>query len=147
MRIARAHIWQVPRLAAILWAFAHETPWLPCVRSPVADLWVLAAVVRRGWVRVAHVRGRVAGFVVRDGSRVHALYVSRGARGQGVGRALLAEAKQAAGALDLWVMVANVPARGFYIAQGFAEATFARGGGNDEGLPDILMIWCDRGAA
>ncbi|MBE0455141.1 MAG: GNAT family N-acetyltransferase [Roseovarius sp.] len=146
MRLARAHIWQVPRLAAILWAFTHETPWLPRARSRGADLWVLATVVRRGWVRVAHVRGRVAGFLVRDGSRIHALYVAPRTRGQGVGRALLAEAK-AAEAFDLWVLVANAPARGFYIAQGFVEATYAKGGGNDEGLPDILMIWRERKAA
>ncbi|MBC7133267.1 MAG: GNAT family N-acetyltransferase [Roseovarius sp.] len=146
MRLARARLWQVPRLAAILWAFSRETPWLPRVRSRWADLWTLAVVVRRGWVRVARVGGRIAGFLVRDGSRVHALYVCPRARGQGVGRALLSEAK-AVGALDLWVLVANAPARRFYAAQGFAELEHAQGGGNDEGLPDILMTWREgRGA-
>jgi ribosomal protein S18 acetylase RimI-like enzyme len=146
VRLARAHIWQVPRLAAILWAFTRETPWLPRVRSRGADLRVLVTVVRRGWVRVARVRGRIAGFMVREGSRIHALYVCPRARGQGVGRALLTEAK-AAGALDLWVLVANAPARAFYRAEGFAEESYARGGGNDEGLPDILMIWRERNGA
>lgn len=140
MRLAAAHFWQVPQLAAILWAFARETPWLPRVRRRREDLAILCRMVRRGQVRVAIRGGRVAGFIVREESHIHALYVAAPMRGQGIGRALLSEAK-AAGALDLWVLAANRRARAFYAAQGFVEAGQARGGGNDEGLPDIRMIW------
>jgi ribosomal protein S18 acetylase RimI-like enzyme len=139
--LAPARPWQVPRLAAILWAFSHRTPWLPRVRSRAEDLRTLWLLTWRGRVRVAHMQGRVAGFIIREESRIHALYVAPRWRGQGVGRALLTEAKGAVAALDLWVLVANVPARLFYERQGFAEADRAWGGGNDEGLPDILMIW------
>jgi GNAT superfamily N-acetyltransferase len=143
-----ARLWHLPRIASILWAFTHGTPWLPRVRSRRDDLRALAWVMVRGWVRILHDRAGVAGFIIRDGTRVHALYVAPDRRGQGVGRALLAEAKARAGTLDLWVLAGNVPARAFYLAQGFREVARGQGAGNDEGLPDILMIWQHgRGAA
>lgn len=142
MALARAHIRQVPRLAAILWAHTRATPDQPCARSRADDLWVLVRETWRGRVRVAHLRGRVAGFVLRDHTRLHALYVAPDLRGQGVGRALMAEAQARAGMLELWVLATNVPARRFYLQAGFVEAGHDwLGGGNDEGLPDIRMIW------
>lgn len=141
MTLSRARLWHIPRLAVILWAFTRETPWLPCVRSPLDDLRTLRQMIGLGLVRVARVRGRIVGFIVREESRIHALYVAPRWRGRGVGHALLSEAKDAVAALDLWVLVANATARAFYLAEGFAEAEFTTGGGNDEGLPDILMIW------
>jgi len=143
MSIARARLWHVPHLARILWAFTRATPWLPPVRGPIEDLRALARVTRRGWVRVVRDGSGIVGFIVRDGSRVHALYVAPARRGQGLGGALLAEAKGDAGALDLWVLERNRPARAFYAAQGFREAARGQGAGNDEGLPDILMIWSE----
>lgn len=143
MSIARARLWHVPHLARILWAFTRATPWLPQVRGPLNDLRALAWVTRRGWVRIVRDRSGIAAFIVRDGSRVHALYVAPARRGQGHGGALLAEAKADTGALDLWVLEQNARARAFYVAQGFREAARGQGAGNDEGLPDILMIWSD----
>lgn len=90
-------------------------------------------------------QGSVAGFLVRDGDILHALYVHPRRRGQGLGRALLAEAKAEAGVLRLWVVEANAAARAFYARQGFVEAARSAGLGNDEGLPDILMVWRDEG--
>lgn len=147
MRLARAHIWQVPRLAAILWAWTRGTPGQPCARSRAEDLALLWRETWRGRVRVARARGRIAGFILRDGVRVHALHVVPDMRGRGVGRALLAEAQARAGALDLWVLEENRRARAFYQRAGFAEAARdRRGGGNDEGLPDIRMAWRRREA-
>ena len=60
---------------------------------------------------------------------------------------MLAEAQAHAGALDLWVLADNLPARRFYRHAGFAEAAHAQGGGNDEGLPDIRMVWHGKEAA
>lgn len=144
MSIARARLWHVPHLARILWAFTRATPWLPQVRGPLDDLRALAWVTRRGWVRVLRDGPGVAGFIVRDGTWVHALYVAPARRGQGLGGALLAEAKGDAGALDLWVLERNAAARAFYAAQGFREVARGQGAGNDEGLPDILMVWHER---
>lgn len=144
MRIARARLWHLPRIAAILWAFTRVTAGLPRVRSPLDDLLTLAWVTARGWVRVLRDRAGVAGFIIRDGNHVHALYVAPDRRGQGIGRRLLAEAKARAEMLDLWVLAGNLPARAFYRAQGFREVVQGQGLGNDEGLPDILMMWQGR---
>lgn len=142
MRLARAHIWQVPRLAAILWAYTRATPGQPCARSRAEDLHLLWRETWQGRVRVARVRGRIAGFILRRATRVHALHVAPDMRGQGAGRALLSDAQARAGTLDLWVLEANRRARAFYARAGFAEAERdRRGGGNDEGLPDIRMVW------
>lgn len=98
-------------------------------------------VTRRGWVRVVRDRGGVAGFIVRDKEHVHAIYVQEGRRRSGLGRALLTEAKHETGALELWVVEDNGPARAFYEAQGFREVARGRGLGNDEGLADIHLAW------
>jgi len=144
VRLARAHTWQVPRLAAILWASTRAKPGRPCARSRADDLILLWRATVRGRVRVARVRGRIAGFLLRDRTRLHALYVTPGLRGQGAGRALLSEAQARAGRLELWVLEENARARAFYANAGFAEAARERrGGGNDEGLPDIRMVWRD----
>ena len=52
MRLGPAHIGHVPGVFGILWAFTRDTAWLPRVRSLLADLRVMRAVIRRGWVRV-----------------------------------------------------------------------------------------------
>ena len=106
------------------------------------DLCVLLRATWRGWVRVCRDEHGLAGFAIRDGARLHALYVRPGAQGRGVGRCLLTDAQNRAGRLDLWVLRDNRRARRFYIRSGFAEkARVPHGGGNDERLPDILMVW------
>ncbi|NHQ73644.1 GNAT family N-acetyltransferase [Roseovarius gahaiensis] len=141
MTPVRAHIGHAPHLLAILWAFTRATPWLPQVRSRLTDMRVMAKVIHRGWVQVVYDRYGPAGFIARDGGRIHALYVHPRARGQGLGRTLLDDAKARARQLDLWVLQANTAARGFYARHGFAETTRTHGAGNDENLPDIRMVW------
>lgn len=141
MRITPALPWHLPQMARILWAFNRAVPWLPRVRSRMEDLRIFLGLMRRGLVRVARDRDGVAAFIVREGNLIHALYVHPERRRQGVGRALLAQAKAETNELRLWVLEANQPARAFYAAQGFEEATRGLGQGNDEGLPDVLMIW------
>lgn len=146
MRLGQGHIGHVPRLLAILWAFTRGTAWLPKVRSPFTDLRVMCTVIRRGWVRVAFDGAWPVGFIAREGSRIHALYVHPKARGRGVGRALLQDAKAQACQLDLYVLQQNHGAWAFYAREGFAEAGRGTGAGNDENLPDIRMIWHAREA-
>lgn len=143
MTLARGGARHVPALARILWAYTRATPGLPCARSRAEDLALLWRVTRAGQVRVALAGGRPAGFLLRDGPLVHALHVAPRWRGHGVGRALMAEAQSRAGPLELWVLTDNTRARRFYRKAGFAEAARARGGGNDEGLPDIRMVWSE----
>ncbi|NCQ25491.1 MAG: GNAT family N-acetyltransferase [Rhodobacteraceae bacterium CG17_big_fil_post_rev_8_21_14_2_50_63_15] len=146
MKVVRGHLWHVPRLAAILWAFSRATPWLPIVRSRSEDLRTLCAVVVKGWVRVVRDPQGVAAFSVCDGAILHALYVHPLRWRQGLGRLLLTQAKSEAPALQLWVLEANLAARQFYLREGFVEVEHGEGMGNDEGLPDIRMIWRNRGS-
>lgn len=101
----------------------------------------MVRAVRRGWVRVIGDGRGLAGFSIRDGHVLHALYVRPRARRRGLGRCLLAEARQAGPQLDLWVLQRNRTAQAFYTAQGFVEVARSPGIGNDERLPDILMRW------
>ena len=144
MTLGQGHIGHVPRLLSILWAFTRATPWLPQVRSRLTDLYMMCLVIRRGWVRIAFHGGLPVGFIAREGCRIHALYVHPKARGRGVGRALLRDAKADTGHLDLYVLQRNRAAWAFYAHEGFAEAGRSVGTGNDEKMPDIRMIWYAR---
>lgn len=137
MTPARARLWHMPQLLGVLWAFTRHTAWLPSTRPRWVDVALMARIIRRGWVR--QVTG--AAFIARDGCYIHALYVHPAWHRQGLGCALLDEAKTGSARLELWVLAQNAAARRFYASQGFEEVLCGRGMGNDEGLPDILMIW------
>jgi ribosomal protein S18 acetylase RimI-like enzyme len=143
---SQARLWHLPHLAVILWCFTRDTPWLPQVRTRRQDLKTFFRVIRWGWVRVLKDGRGVVGFIVRDGRRIHALYVHPDRRNMGVGRTLLDDAKAEVEALDLWVLEANTKAQAFYGTNGFVEYGRSPGHGNDENLPDILMVWtCEKG--
>lgn len=136
-----ARLWHLPHLARILWAFTRATPWLPRARTRRDDLVAMARAIRRGWVLVVRDVSGPVGFIMRDGDYVHALYVHPRAHGRGVGKVLLNRAKQDRERLDLRVLAANRRAVCFYRAQGFVEVAHGHGAGNDEGMPDVGMIW------
>ena len=141
LRTEPARLRHVPQMTSILWRSNRCADWLPAVRTRRTDLRLMTKVTRSGWVRMVKGPHGPAAFIARDGSRIHALYVHPGAQRRGLGAALLDDAKQHADRLDLWVAEANTQARAFYAAQGFAEDQRGIGGGNDENLPDILMVW------
>lgn len=134
-----ARFYHVPWLLSILWLHTRANGDSP--RDWWTDARLMARVVVQGWVRcIGDERGMV-GFIVRDGARVHALYVHPRAQGCGVGRTLLNDAKSQCHQLELWTLQDNHLARAFYLAQGFAEGTKTAGEGNDEHRPDIQLIW------
>ncbi|MBY5987544.1 GNAT family N-acetyltransferase [Roseovarius atlanticus] len=98
-------------------------------------------MTRRGCVRAVCDDTRLAGFILCTGPELHALYVHPMAQGQGVGRLLLQDAKRERDRLNLWVAEENTGGRRFYCRHGFAEKTRADGARNDEGRPEILMVW------
>lgn len=144
MRIFPARVWHVPQLLNILWL--HTRAMGETGRSWWTDAHLMAQVVLRGWVRCSQDEAGMAGFIIRDGERIHALYVRPRAQGRGLGRGLLNEAKTNSDRLELWTLERNYIARAFYQAQGFAECDYGTGLGNDEDLPDIHLIWNRRGA-
>ncbi len=127
--------------AAILSDWIEATDWM----TPLRDRGTLRAdmvdLIARGWVIVARQPGAVAGFLARDRAEIHALYVAGQARGQGIGQALLAQAKAATARLRLWTFQADTRARAFYQAEGFVETGRTDGSGNDHKLPDIRYEW------
>ncbi|MEO1138744.1 MAG: GNAT family N-acetyltransferase [Pseudomonadota bacterium] len=129
----RARLWHLPRLLSILWSHKRAVLW--------TDLRIMAKVTVRGWVQVVQDRHGPAGFILRDDTIVHALYIHPRAQGHGLGRVLLQDAKRRTDRLDLWVAQANKAARRFYLRHGFAEKTRTGGENNDPTQPDILMVW------
>ena len=132
-----ARLWHLPRLARILWA---ATP-RQSHRARLEDLQALTRLVLRG--QITHVPGRLGprGFLARDGARIHALYTHPNARRQGIGAYLLGQAQRQSPLLELWTAQENHPARSFYAAHGFYPVTLSYGQGNDDGQPDMRLIW------
>lgn len=128
-------------VGAILSAFIDETPWMPRLHSRAEDIGFAGHMIEQGWVTVAEEAGAVTGFLARNADDIHALYVAPAVRGQGCGTALLGAAQSQTEALTLWTFQANIRAQAFYRTHGFVEVERTDGSGNDEGLPDIRLIW------
>ena len=128
----------VAALARVLGDWCRETPWMPNLHSRAEDAWFVGEMLKTHVMRVGFADG--FGFLARKGPEIDALYLAPPARGQGLGRALLNEAK-AVGHLGLWTFQANVAARAFYRREGFAEMRLTDGAGNAERLPDVRMEW------
>lgn len=138
--ITRARLRDVPGLARVLWSHTRA-PGHPRARSPLADLRLLARLVRRDTVWLVRDRRGPAAFLAQRDQQIQALYVHARARRAGLGRALLRRAKDAQAALSIWTPQNNHAARRFYAAEGFVTMGYSDGQGNDEALPEVLMIW------
>ena len=79
-----------------------------------------------------------------EGPWVHSLYVDPDRTGEGIGSLLLEVAKQCRPRrLGLWVFETNERARRFYERHGFVAIRHTDGSENEEGEPDIEMVWPD----
>lgn len=131
-------------VGAILSQFITQTDWMPRLYSAAQELSFAGTMIDRGWVSVAEPEGTgrgIAGFMALDAGYIHALYVAAERRGQGVGRCLLDHAKSLNARLELHTFQCNTAAQTFYGRAGFREAVRGDGSANDEGLPDILLVW------
>ena len=122
-------------LARVLGDWVQDTAWMPKLHSREEDLGFLQGLIAGCRVRV--IEG--AGFMAVEGGVVRALYLEPSARGLGLGKALLDDAKGRAGRLELYTFEANAGARRFYAREGFREVRF--GAENEEGLPDVFLVW------
>ena len=123
-------------LARVLGDWVRDTEWMPKLHSREEDLGFLQGLIAACRVRIL---GEGAGFMAVEGGVVRALYLEPAARGLGLGKALLDEAKGRAGRLELYTFEANAGARRFYAREGFREVRF--GAENEEGLPDVFLVW------
>lgn len=116
-------------------------PWLPRLHSAAEEIMYAGDMIEAEWVKVAKREGKVIAFIARHNEQVHALYVLPDAQDQGVGTALLQDAKETCETLRLWSYQANGSAARFYGLRGFIEIERTDGNENDAGLPDILFEW------
>lgn len=72
---------------------------------------------------------------------INQLHVHPDWHGQGIGSALIDEAKERFADLQLWTFQANLGARRFYERHGFIAVEFTDGEGNEEKLPDVRYRW------
>jgi ribosomal protein S18 acetylase RimI-like enzyme len=139
--ITDADLGDVSVLAEMMGDWVRETEWMPVLHTREEDEGFVADLLGTHRVRVARNGADRLGFLARQGGRVQALHVAAGARGLGIGKALLDELKAAEFEIDLWTFAANQRALAFYRREGFAEVTRTDGSGNEEGLPDVRLIW------
>ena len=99
---------------------------------------------------VLHPRSpRVLGFMAQQGDEVVHLYLDASLQRQGVGSALLQQARQRSpSGLQLYTFARNTGARAFYVAQGFTEVAFGQAAAADnpwatapDQLQDVLLRW------
>ncbi|MEM6939377.1 MAG: GNAT family N-acetyltransferase [Pseudomonadota bacterium] len=128
-------------VGGILTEFAADTAWMPKLHTAAEDVSHAGKLIERGWVTVAERAGKVVGFTAYDAPDLDSLYVAAGARGTGVGTALLIRILQRAETVELWTFQANGSAQDFYRAHGFEEIARTDGARNDEKLPDIQYRW------
>ena len=131
-----------PACAAILNAWIDETPWMPRVHPHEdVDRHYREFVFQKRKVTVAE-DDALSGYLALDKEEgfITSFFLKAEARGAGVGKRLLDDAKAGAEMLQLWTFAANEGARRFYLREGFAEVDRSDGD-NEEGLPDILYRW------
>ncbi|MBE2274989.1 MAG: GNAT family N-acetyltransferase [Rhodobacteraceae bacterium] len=133
----------MPALAHILGDWVRSTGWMPVLHSREDDRAFIARLIAGNCVLVARSEagGAPLGFIAVRLCDIVALHVADGHRGRGLGKALLDAAKAREPRLVLWTFQANSAAIAFYLREGFVEIERTDGAGNEEGLPDVRMIW------
>lgn len=105
----------------ILWHALREHPNVE--RTSAAEaISFCGEMIERDWVTVAGSGTAVLGFLARDGQEICALYTAPDARGQGIGRRLIEDAKQQVARLHLCAARTNRDAQRFYRRAGFVPA-------------------------
>lgn len=129
------------QIGEILHRFETDTPWMPKEHSGAEAIAFCGVMIDRGWVIIAAHGRQILGFLARDGEEICALYVAPHARNQGIGAALLTQAKAQVSQITLWTFQANIDAQRFYLGHDFVEVGRTDGLGNAENLPDIAYVW------
>lgn len=149
----------VPELAlptVRMWRRAFESAMqLPLSGGPDAGYqgqldYLRSQLVDHELTHVLHPRSpRVLGFMAQLGDEVVHLYLAASLQRQGVGSALLQQAKQRSpSGLQLYTFARNAGARAFYRAHGFSEVAFGRAEATDnpwatapDQLQDVRLRW------
>lgn len=124
---------------------AAAMPYLPRLHDDGQIRAWIAHVVLPGcvtWVFECPETGAVLGFAALDGDVLEHLYLRPDARRQGIGTALLEQARRASpSGLRLHVFTRNTDARAFYERHGFRAVDESDGSRNEENEPDMTYVW------
>lgn len=126
--------------AEIVKDWSLETPWLGQLNEfeSVVQWWTgCLQYVDTSWV--CEENGKVLGFCVRQDDNITGLYVSRDARGRGIGKHLLDMAKVDREWITVWAYEQNPRARKFYRREGCVE--ISRETEEGTGLIDVEHRW------
>lgn len=105
-------------------------------------LWMIDRLLPRGSSFVWEEDGKLLAWLDTHEGWIDQLYCRRGATGRGLGTRLLEFAKaRSHEGLELYTFLVNTGARRFYAREGFAEVGWGDGSGNEEGEPDVRMVW------
>ena len=105
--------------------------------------WLTTELVpqHESWVAI-DADGVVVALMALSADMIEQLYVAPAWIGRGLGRRLLALAKERRPAgLDLYCFQVNGRARQFYEREGFGAVAFGDGSGNEERQPDVRYAW------
>ena len=120
-------------------AIAHY----PDLHTPAEDLAFYRGEIasKSGWAWVEE-PGRIVGFVIWRDAFIDHLYVDPGHQRSGIGTELLerAVAEMDGPEVRLWTFQANARAVAFYRRNGFRILEVTDGSGNEERLPDYLLV-------
>lgn len=120
----------------------HFLPYLPDLHSAEEDrAFFRAYVMPTSEVWVVDLYGRAVGFCAVQENWLNHLYLLPNHVGQGLGTALLRNAKAGRAHLQLWVFQRNTDAIAFYQKNGFRKVKETDGSGNEEKTPDALFEW------
>ncbi|MFK7879729.1 GNAT family N-acetyltransferase [Roseobacter sp.] len=139
--ITSARILDAGKVGDILSASNDLMPWLPRLHSAAEEIMYAEEMIKAGWIRLARADDKIVGFIARWENDIHALYVLPDWQDQGIGTALVEDAKSECETLVLWSYQANTSATRFYGLRGFVEMERTDGSENDVGLPDIRFEW------
>jgi GNAT superfamily N-acetyltransferase len=142
--VREARVADLPACGSVVNDYIDATDWLPRVlpRDRVAAMFEPGLLDRRR-VWVAEEAGRVVGYVtLTEDGVLPALYLDPGARGRGLGKALLDQAKAVStGGIELTVFEANLDALRFYGREGFVPVPGGRDTETDEGIATLRLRW------
>lgn len=128
-------------------SFDERLPWLAGIHTPEEDRDFVRSHLFDTCTLWGAEDDKIVGIIAFRPGWVEQLYILPGRQGEGIGRALLAVAKEASPELRLWTFQRNEGARAFYEREGFAVIEETDGQTNEEREPDVLYRWQATGNA
>lgn len=130
------------KLARLFTASRQLLDFLPQLHTPAEDIrFITTQILPACRVTVAELDGAIAGYMAEAPGEIEQLYLDPNFLRQGIGTALINDAKARNARLELWCFTENHRGRAFYARHGFIEIGRSDGMTNAEGAADIRFRW------